>query len=143
MPIHCINDNNPTVFSLSLESTSLAEQRRLEIRSKVRLSNKPDSKIFCSFFTKSNWTVNRRLSLQPSPSAVAATSPEGRGFKVRLPNTHKITRLVILQCKSRKANLVLTLFLTQKFFAYFFSEKTRSVHPPHTSRKINLDLLFT
>ncbi|MDD7157524.1 MAG: hypothetical protein PUH99_00820, partial [Firmicutes bacterium] len=82
-----------------------------------------------TFLQKSKRTVKGRLSLQPSPSADAATSPEGRGFKVRLPNTHKITRLVILQCKSRRANLVLTLFLTQKFFAYFPPKQKNTLRP--------------
>ena len=40
---------------------------------------------------------------QPSPSAIAATSPEGRGFKVRL--TSKQKRLIFLLYTSRKTNL--------------------------------------
>ena len=53
---------------------------------------------------RNNSTVGRDcVRPQPSPSAIAATSPEGRGFKVRL--TSKQKRLIFLLYTSRKTNL--------------------------------------
>ena len=73
-----------------------------------------------------------RKSLQiPSPSAVAATSPERRGFKIRL--TCKQKKLISPLYLNRKTNSDTTITPAQKFFAYFlkkygaFLQKTRSV----------------
>ena len=109
-------------------------------------------RLFCFFFLrlkKEDISYSRgRKSLQiPSPSAVAATSPEGRGFKIRL--TCKQKKLISPLYLNRKTNLVLIFTLTQKFFAFFFLKKYGAFLQKQgrssqcISRKTNLVLIFT
>ena len=109
--------------------------------------------LFASFsaLEKEDISYSRgRKPLQiPSPSAVAATSPEGRGFKIRL--TCKQKKLISPLYLNRKTNSDTTITLAQKFFACFFSKKYGSYffnknkvsNLQYKSRKTNLVLIFT
>ena len=63
-------------------------------------------------------SVNFKL---PSPSANAATSPGVRGFKVRLPITQK-NKAGYPATHKQKNQPFFTIYLTQKFFTYFFQK---------------------
>ena len=65
-----------------------------------------------------------RKSLQiPSPSAVAATSPERRGFKIRL--TCKQKKLISPLYLNRKTNLNIIINPNSKVFCLLFFKKVR------------------